>query len=822
MSPVTRKAPKGEWRRRRWPNPRTHRSRRLTLEPLEDRRLLALLWDPPVYELPVIAYDTRGVIGYDSSSGDLDVDNALAVQFYGTGTSVTGTDRTVDIQIQLDSSGALVEGAPGHLLVKGDIDADGDGDIDFDGDGAPATGSLDENAVIDGALLTGEILEFGFKDLGGASTTDYYDFRFRATGGALRDVYFVGKDIAVEVNSESSDFAGDFTTDFGGRAKGNIWPIEATPTPPQLPGVDIEKYVKPFDEGGGEGLTPGYWKQSQHFDEWSEPYDPGDSYNETFGLEADAQDDPDLTLLGALERGGGEENALGRHAMAALLNAAHPGVDYAFSTAEIVDMVQGAYATGEFEAVKDQLEPENELGADLSDAPSSSDTAGSEYGVDADQAPGLVVEVGSRVQFTYVVTNPNADVSLQNVTVKDDNGSPGDTSDDFHPTPVLEDGHNVGDTDGDGQLDPGEQWLYTHVSEPVTAGQHSNLAKVDAQAGSQTVSDEDPAHWSGVSEGSTIQGMVWEDADDDGAIDVDEQAIQGVAVELTGTDYQGNPVHQATVTDSDGVYLFLGVQPSNADGYTIHESQPAGYEDGQDVLGTVAGEPMGDDSVNDTFSGIVIETGEHGENYNFGELPTTATQDFVHQGQTATIGYWQNKNGQALIKSLNGGGKSTALGEWLAGNFENLYGDLEGMTNADVAESYKKMFRGKKKSKTDGPAKLDPQVMAVALAVYVTDTGLADGDYGASYGFDVNDSGVGASYFDVDAAVGAGTAETLFGPDADSVMSVMDILRETDERSLNGVVFEDDGDGQIEADEALMRFLANELFTAINESGDIG
>ena len=75
--------------------------------------------------------------------------------------------------------------------------------------------------------------------------------------------------------------------------------------------------------------------------------------------------------------------------------------------------------------------------------------------------------------------------------------------------------------------------------------------------------------------------------------------------------------------------------------------------------------------------------------------------------------------------------------------------------------------------------------------------------------------------FDIDAAVGAGTAQTLFGTGAASVMSVMDILHGTDERSSNGNVFEDDGDGEIEADEALMRVLANELFTAINESGDI-
>ena len=110
--------------------------------------------------------------------------------------------------------------------------------------------------------------------------------------------------------------------------------------------------------------------------------------------------------------------------------------------------------------------------------------------------------------------------------------------------------------------------------------------------------------------------------------------------------------------------------------------------------------------------------------------------------------------------------------------------------------------------------------MAVAFAVYVTDESLAGGDMGASYGFEVTASGVGGYYFDVDASVGAGTAETLFGAGTSSVLSVLDILKMTDDGSSNGIVF-DDGDGRIDANEAIMRALANELFTAINEAGDI-
>ena len=48
--------------------------------------------------------------------------------------------------------------------------------------------------------------------------------------------------------------------------------------------------------------------------------------------------------------------------------------------------------------------------------------------------------------------------------------------------------------------------------------------------------------------------------------------------------------------------------------------------------------------------------------YNFGELLTTT----VRQGDTATIGIWQNNNGQALLKKLNGSSTATKLGNWLA------------------------------------------------------------------------------------------------------------------------------------------------------------
>ena len=65
---------------------------------------------------------------------------------------------------------------------------------------------------------------------------------------------------------------------------------------------------------GDVGCTPGYWKQVRHFDSWVN-YSPDDIFSDVFGV------GPAVTLLEALKTGGGGEAALGRHAVAALLNA---------------------------------------------------------------------------------------------------------------------------------------------------------------------------------------------------------------------------------------------------------------------------------------------------------------------------------------------------------------------------------------------------------------------------------------------------------------------------------------------------------------------
>lgn len=116
------------------------------------------------------------------------------------------------------------------------------------------------------------------------------------------------------------------------------------------------------DEDGGEGCTPGYWKQPHHFDSWTAPYTPGTMFSDVF---EDAF--PGKTLLEVLSKGGGGLKALGRHTVAALLNAASADVGYDLSVSEVINMFNSVYpgSKASYNGVKDILEGFNELGCPL-------------------------------------------------------------------------------------------------------------------------------------------------------------------------------------------------------------------------------------------------------------------------------------------------------------------------------------------------------------------------------------------------------------------------------------------------------------------------
>ena len=122
---------------------------------------------------------------------------------------------------------------------------------------------------------------------------------------------------------------------------------------------------------------------------------------------------------------------------------------------------------------------------------------------------------------------------------------------------------------------------------------------------------------------ATLKGNVWHDANNDGVFGVSEQGIPGVTIQLFDA---GDRLVAETLTDENGRYGFENLYAGQ---YRIVEIQPAGFADGRESVGTIAGTPAGQIG-NDVFRGIDLREGQQGVDYNFGELRLGAIDGFVH------------------------------------------------------------------------------------------------------------------------------------------------------------------------------------------------
>ena len=99
------------------------------------------------------------------------------------------------------------------------------------------------------------------------------------------------------------------------------------------------------------GCTPGYWKQSHHFDSWPMGYTPNRLIGTVFsGTTAAPYNLGGTTMVNALQGDGGPTivdaaRILLRAATAAVLNSASTSFSYPLTTAQIVAQVNGALAT---------------------------------------------------------------------------------------------------------------------------------------------------------------------------------------------------------------------------------------------------------------------------------------------------------------------------------------------------------------------------------------------------------------------------------------------------------------------------------------------
>jgi len=109
-----------------------------------------------------------------------------------------------------------------------------------------------------------------------------------------------------------------------------------------------------------------------------------------------------------------------------------------------------------------------------------------------------------------------------------------------------------------------------------------------------------------------LSGLVYQDLNDDGIRQPAEPPIPGVTVTL----FNGNTVVGTTTTSADGTYNFNQLPAGT---YRVVETQPAGFTDGKDTVGSVGGQLV----PTDTITNITLPAGVLATGYNFGELTTT-------------------------------------------------------------------------------------------------------------------------------------------------------------------------------------------------------
>lgn len=174
--------------------------------------------------------------------------------------------------------------------------------------------------------------------------------------------------------------------------------------------------------------------------------------------------------------------------------------------------------------------------------------------------------------------------------------------------------------------------------------------------------------------------------------------------------------------------------------------------------------------------------------------PPTTT---LGKGDTATIGFWHNKNGQAVINSAS---NSPALGNWLGSNFPCTLGSLSGKSDSQVAAAFLTDFGNVGGLQGNDTA----QFFAAALACYFTSTSLGGNPTPVKFGFHQSPGGTGSHTFNV------GSNGAAFGVPNNTNLTVLQILQYIDQNEC-----------PLSNDSNTILGDINNVLNGINQGGDI-
>ncbi|WP_439624505.1 SdrD B-like domain-containing protein [Gemmata sp.] len=128
---------------------------------------------------------------------------------------------------------------------------------------------------------------------------------------------------------------------------------------------------------------------------------------------------------------------------------------------------------------------------------------------------------------------------------------------------------------------------------------------------------------------ASLSGLVYVDSNNDGVRQASEPVIPGATVTLFNSTTGAKVA--TTTTAANGTYAFTNLAPGT---YRVTETQPAGYADGKDTVGSAGGTLVAPD----TITAIPLTAGTNATGYNFGELrPGLGGKVFLDTDKDGTL-----------------------------------------------------------------------------------------------------------------------------------------------------------------------------------------
>ena len=115
----------------------------------------------------------------------------------------------------------------------------------------------------------------------------------------------------------------------------------------------------------------------------------------------------------------------------------------------------------------------------------------------------------------------------------------------------------------------------------------------------------------------SLSGSVFNDINSNGTQEIDEPAIEGNTITLTGVTQSNQAVSLTIQTNAAGQFIFSNLEPG---AYTLSQTQPANLIDGSALAGDIGGT----EGINQ-ISNIPLLSGDNGSNYRFTEHFTRLT-----------------------------------------------------------------------------------------------------------------------------------------------------------------------------------------------------